>query len=349
MTFTFRPLRLPDDDDLLVDLLQQGFPELIGTIGGTAEHLRWKFARSLDDGLCLVGFDGDRPVSFYGVVPEIYVIDGHERRIGLVVDVMSHPEVRRRGLFEATGRAAMTMLADTSIEAVEGYPIRDDVMPGHIKVGWEVGFGLPVHVLATGWRGGGGAAPSWLPWLSVGAHAYRLASSVLRRERGAVVRRLDVDDFLADSASARLRAVPAGVSQIDRSDEFLRWRLARPGAEYTCHVVEAGSERGYAITRSLPLRGVPTVAVLDVAVDGRRAARAITAALVDEARRGGLWAIAICANPSFAKSLGLGRLGFVRTPMKFTLIHRSTSVPAASEWFRTERSWRMSWIDSDTT
>ena len=97
MSFTFRPLALPEDEELLRNLLLAGFPELRDGPGATPEHLRWKYGASAEAGLSLLGFDGERPVAFYGVVPLQYDIGGTAHTIGLVVDVMSHPDVRRGG------------------------------------------------------------------------------------------------------------------------------------------------------------------------------------------------------------------------------------------------------------
>ncbi len=349
MTFTFRPLRLPDDEKILLDLLLLGFPELAGTVAGTLEHVRWKFSRSTQHDLCLVGFDGERAVSFYGVIPQTYKIDGKERQIGLVVDVMSHPEVRRQGLFELTGRAAMHNLAARPIEGVEGFPIRDDVMPGHLKVGWAVGFPLPVYVLPTGWRPATfDGAPRWLAAFALCGLAYRSLTKPLRRHNLGTTRRLTVEQFVGDSAAQRLSTLQRG-SRLVRSADFMRWRLSRPGAEYACLVCESQHAEGYAIMRNLPLRGIPTAVVLDMVVTGKQGIRMMADALVEYARGERLTTIAMCANPAHAKQLRLGRVGFLRAPMKFTLIHRSTSEQPVSMWFQDESKWQMSWIDSDTT
>ena len=350
MTFTFRELCLPDDAEMLRELLVLGFPELEGTTGGTVDHLHWKFSRSLPYALCVVGFEAGRAVSFYGVVPRDYLVDGERRRIGLVVDVMSHPEVRRRGLFEQTGRFALAGLQHSPVEAVVGFPVRDDVMPGHLKVGWEVGFKLPVYLLPTGggFRESSGEA-SWLTAFRLAGGAYRRLTAALRKRPKATTQQLTVTEFVENPIAQRLCGSDGVNSRIERSLEFLCWRLGRPGATYVCLVSTHGERAAYAIARSTVLRGVRCLAVLDLAVDGKGAQRLVVGALVDFARREHLAAIVMWLPiGSHAKAIGLSSVGFLRTPMKFTLIHRSTSQLETRQLFADESRWRMSWLDSDT-
>ncbi len=347
MSFEFRPLSLPEDEETLQELLWLGFPELRDAATGTIEHTRWKFGAS--DGLSLLGFDGTRPVAFYGVLPRHYEVRGERHVLGLVVDVLSHPEVRRRGLFVATGRAAMERLEDSAVESVIGFPIRDDVMPGHLKVGWRAGFKLPVYVLPTGWTGRPApGAPRWLRAFDVAAAAYRIASRPLRRRPPGNATWLPAAEFATHPVVQALCAPTPGADRLTRAPEFWRWRLSRPGAEYRCLVVEAGGSSAYAVVRALDLRRIPSLAVLDFAASGRAARDLALASMLDQARLDRLSTIAVCANRSNARSLSLGRSGFLRSPQQFTLIHRATSPDGLDERFREESAWRMSWLDSDT-
>ena len=349
MSFAFRALTLPEDGEVVRELFQLGFPEVRGSAAESLEHIGWKFGGSADAGLSLLGFEGDRPVAFYGVLPREYRIRGEPHVIGLVVDVMSHPEVRRRGLFVATGSAAMERLEGSDVEAVIGFPIRDDVMPGHLKVGWRADFELPVYVLPTGWKGTPGLeAPRWLWAFNAAAKAYRMASGPLRRRPQGTSAWLTAEEFAAHPVVQDLCSPVPRWSQLSKTPEFWRWRLSRPGADYHCVVAESGGSSAYAVVRELELRGVPSLAVLDLAGSAPGALRLVLSSLLDLARRRGCSTIAMCANPSLARHLRLGRSGFLRSPLRFTLIHRPTSAGPVDDWFAQEREWRLAWVDSDT-
>jgi hypothetical protein len=350
VSFEFRSFLLPEDEDQVLELLLLGFPELKGTSSGTIEHLRWKFSRSLDPPTCVVGFEGDTPVSFYGVIPQEYQLNGKRRRFGLVVDVMSHPDVRRRGLFEASGRATMARMDQTPIEAVIGFPIRGDVMPGHLKIGWQIGFHLPIYVLPVGPHlTDEGGVPWWMRLYGFAATLYRYVTRPLRIRRDATEEPLDIDTLLRHGALSSSPKDGHERHELEKSEDFLRWRLSRPGTDYRAVSVAEADSSGVAIISEQLLRGIRTLCVLQMWVSGPAGTRLLTGALVRAAQDSGVAAIATCANPSHAAQLGLCRVGFIRTPMKFTLIFRATGDEAVDHCFSDESHWRMSWLDSDTT
>ena len=64
----------------------------------------------------------------------------------MVCDVMTHPEARGQGVFTKIGRYATEKMKEQKIHFTTGYPIRPEVIPGHIKVGWEKPFQLPLYL-----------------------------------------------------------------------------------------------------------------------------------------------------------------------------------------------------------
>lgn len=340
--FRFRELRLPGDEHALLALLRLGFPETAGKPENSAEFLAWKFSRDADQPLSELGFDRDgRLVSFYGVIPMDYVVAGERRTLGLVCDVMSHPEVRRRGLFVAAGRSAMRRLEAATVDAVTGYPIRADVMPGHLKVGWTVHFRLPVYLAATGASVPGSLARS------IAVRAGALLPHLPAATRGAV-REVDVEELAIVASGLAASLAARGTAIAVRDAPFLHWRLARPGASYLAVVAEGGRGTACAIARETVLRDIPALALLDIASDDRGATRAALRWLRLRARRAGLPVVAFCANAGTARQLGLGSAGFVRSPLTFRLIARPTGPNLAASAFGRDAEWHLTWLDSDT-
>ena len=64
-------------------------------------------------------------------------VGAHQRLGSIVVDVMSHPDYRKQGMFTALGRAGLADAGQAGIDFSFGFPIRKEVMPGHLKVGWR--------------------------------------------------------------------------------------------------------------------------------------------------------------------------------------------------------------------
>lgn len=348
--FRFRALDLPGDLPELRPLLALGFPETVGRPENTAEFLTWKFSRSSGGQLSEIGFlHGERgtrrAASFYGVIPIDYALGGERATLGLVCDVMSHPEIRRQGLFTKAGFSAMERLEHTAVAAVLGYPVRDDVMPGHLRVGWKPHFRLPVYVAPV-------TAPAGGPMpLRLGLRAAGSLARILRsRRRASDVSFVSAAEFIDSREPARLaRSAAAGGLRIAvREDDFLRWRLGRPGASYV-HVIARGrTGTACAVARLTELRGVSSLAVLDLMSDDLRATGALVDALWRDAREAGAGLLALCVNAGTARRLRLGRFGFVRSPLSFRLIARPTGPTLSSALFDDDRAWHLSWLDSDT-
>ena len=98
------------------------------------------------DGRAFIGIAeiNDVIVAHYAVIPLIYQTkDGKEIKVGLVVDVMTHPQYQRRGLFMALSRYSLPeAVKKLNITFTIGYPFTattyNSVIPGHQKVGWQL-------------------------------------------------------------------------------------------------------------------------------------------------------------------------------------------------------------------
>ena len=119
MSVDFHSLDLPDQGAMLHGLLNQGFPESKDSGLFSPEMLDWKFAKSGGHLNSLIGYVENSPVSFYGVLPRQYSFQGVVKTVGLVVDVLSIPAMRGRGLFVSSGQAVMNKLEKTEIEKNE--------------------------------------------------------------------------------------------------------------------------------------------------------------------------------------------------------------------------------------
>jgi CheY-like chemotaxis protein len=236
----------------------------------------------------------------------------------------------------------MQRLESTPVDAVTGYPIRADVMPGHLKVGWSAHFRMPVYVMATGAAVPGSRAQS------VAGLAGSTAPRLLGAGGHATVSEVGVEELAGVAAGLQAAAAASGTSIALRDASFLRWRLARPGASYVCAVADGRRGRAFAIARETHLRDVPALALLDLMSDDAGATRALLRWLRRRAHHSGLPVLAFCANSATARRLALGRLGLVRSPVTFRFIARPTGPDLVAGDFERDAAWHLTWLDADT-
>lgn len=85
-------------------------------------------------------------VGHYAVCPSKILVNSKEKHGSIVVDVMTHPDYRHQGMFTEMGKYALYDSGKSGIDFSYGFPIRKEVMPGHLKIGWKIAFELPVYV-----------------------------------------------------------------------------------------------------------------------------------------------------------------------------------------------------------
>lgn len=83
-------------------------------------------------------------VAGYGVIPNSYRLGATFKKVGLVCDVFTHPDYRRMGLFKRVSRVAIERETEQGTDFLIGFPIREEVMPGHLSVGWQHVFDMNI-------------------------------------------------------------------------------------------------------------------------------------------------------------------------------------------------------------
>ena len=129
------------------DLFKDCFPETNGEVIQEEIHYRWKFhsfpnAVQSYEYAC---YSDSEMVGYYAAIPYRYKIGEKETPIGMVCDVMTSSKHRGKGIFTKMGAYSTNELA-SKIPFTMGYPIRKEVIPGHLKVGWKIPFSLPLYM-----------------------------------------------------------------------------------------------------------------------------------------------------------------------------------------------------------
>lgn len=359
MELTFRQF---DHESNLTDqrsLFRNSFPEAVGTPAETSEHYYWKFhsfpgeMKSYE--YCAWATETNTLVGYYAAIPYRYRIAGQTLICGMVCDVMTHSSARGQGVFTRLGKYATDELKNSGIAFTTGYPIRPEVIPGHLKVGWKIAFPLPLYIKLL-------KADALLkarklklltPITNVGLGAFNFCVSkpfarserysATVRDTAGLVNLLEYDQFFADWSKGQRHLLVK-----DRN--FWKWRLGAPGTEYkiVC-IYEAEKLIAVAVTRATELKGIPTLAVLDLMVaSGHEQCLTFLHRQTELlARKLKTEAISVMVNKNWARQYRLLRHGFLKSPFIFQLIFKSLSESISEESLSQEDHWHLMWVDCD--
>jgi GNAT superfamily N-acetyltransferase len=317
-----------------------------------ARFIAWLYARNpVGEGLVWYAATGDADAPSAGqvaVVPLRVEVRGAAATAGLVLNVVTHPRWRGRGVFAALLAHAVADNARRGFRYTFALP-NPSSTPGFLRRAGFADAGRvplllapldPVRVAAT--RRG-------LVGLGAGVGARVLAAfGAAHRARAA---RLPVEEVPADwdgfdALWPRLRAA-RGVAVI-RDRAFAAWRFgACPTRRYRVHVVRSGGDAaGVIVTRLAPVLGIPAGLVVDLALVPGPTAEAAGAALLahacDELAAGGAALAASLMLPSSAEYRTLRAAGFVPCPrvlepQPFRVVLRAHGAmpPTLEGWFLT--------------
>lgn len=355
MAVEYRPFQL-EDLPAQRKLFEMSFPESKGTAAGSDAYHTWKFRDfpASPPAYEYVGEDDGRLVAYYAALPYPYRLKDRSVRGGMVCDVMTHPSHRGKGLFTAVGRYATKELARSGLAFVTGYPIRPEVIPGHLKVGWRIVQALPVWLNPVGTR-------SFLPealrpaasTLDLALHAVRCW---IRPARDYRVEVLDRERFLSDIAGGGeyrellARWAASVPNTLQKNAAFMRWRTGAPGAAYRFALLWRGATlAGMAVIRPAVLKGIKSLAMLDCMIDPAHlgGATALHVALARLARSMGHDAVASMCSREWARRYRFARSGYIRTPAVFSLIIKKLDDSIPDDQLYDASRWHVFWLDSD--
>jgi hypothetical protein len=310
-----------------------------------------------------VASDGDQIVGHYAIIPQYFFLNG-DRHIGsIVVDVMTDPDYRYQGMFVALGRYALSYATEkTNMEFTTGYPIRPEVLPGHLKTGWVVNFPMNAWVmplfldailkrrfpltekipgifLLT--RILGSIVFRSFSWLQL------LKNSTYRVER---LTRCDVARFNAFWDRFKASAPPNCLIQ-ERTAEYLSWRYdSNPSRNYTYHIAvdQQGDMAGFIVTRIASLMNVSAMVLVDALFlpgSGNDAVRGLIRDVRQMALANMCSMCAVMVNQPNLIFPSPWKYGFFPTPYRFKLITRELTENSVVQ--NPGLQWHLMWGDTD--
>ncbi len=339
------------------ELFRLCFPETRGTTEESGTHYQWKFDEfpAVTPSYQYVGCDGDKVVGYYAALPYRYMIDGVIHTSGMVCDVMTHPELRGKGIFTKIGRYSLTAMQSEGMDFTMGYPVRAEVIPGHLKVGWKIVQEMPVYVRPVGVRN---FIPSILSPLVPLANFVLSALQAWTRinPSGYTSETLTREVFLSEFSESTEFTDLISIWTAEQSNAlikdlaFLRWRTAAPGRQYHFLLLRfEGRLVGVAIARATRLRSIETLAVLDFMVERNHLAgcRALHSGLMRLAKDEKADLVACMTSVRWAKTYHFAGSCYVRTSAVFSLITKKLRSELTDESVYSDIRWHVFWIDSD--
>jgi len=354
----FRLFKYEEEIDSQRELFRESFPETIGTSVESVQHYSWKFQSfpagnkaSFEYGAY---FNGNL-VGYYAAIPYQYYVGEELMTCGMVCDVMTSPSMRGKGVFVNLGHHSTEDLGTQGVDFTTGYPIRPEVIPGHLKVKWEILFELPIYLKVL-------KSKALLETKKIGfisplidfmISQYHGMLGLLFGSKGLyeckVLTRAEFINIEKYDSFFNSWRKNKKIS-LRKSQDFIKWRTGAPGSEYRFIVIEdRGEIVAIAIVRRTDLKGIPTLAVLDMMVlDSQSDCLAFLYKKIDEvAREVKAETIAMMISKTWAKGYKLVKGGFVKTPLKFSFILKQLNPSLDRALVNSETNWHLMWIDSD--
>jgi len=338
-------------------LFKECFPENSGTSVETNEHYFWKFHSfpNIPPSYEYVAKSNGEIIGYYASLPYKYKVFGKEIAVAMVCDVMTGIKARGKGIFTKLGMYSTSELKKEGLAFTTGYPIRPEVIPGHLKANWQQIFDLPLYIsflkldvlLKKKHLNYFSLIPNqfikffhFIIGVSKSIKLPYMVESFSNKE----ISKIDgFNDFIKEW----LLLKPIGLI---KNTSFLEWRFNAPGKEYEIIVIrEKKKIIGVAITRFIIKESVPSLGVIDFMSlnDDKLFSDILHKSVLSTAKKYGAEAILGMLSKTNAKKLRFLKNGFIKSPFKFKLIIKNLNADIEQTILSEEKNWALMWIDSD--
>ena len=340
------------------NLFIECFPEIKGTSVEKINHYHWKF-HSINQGeksFEYAAYTDEDLVGYYAALPYRYIFNEEFLKIAMVCDVMTGVKARGKGVFTKLGIYSTNQLKDQGFDFSTGYPVRQEVIPGHIKAGWEIIFKLPLYgrflrfdsFLKT--KKVGYLAPfanliMWLwTWLIALFFNYSKRSLSTRSYNSDQLLEIDgFDDFYNKWGNQT-------TISLVKNSEFLSWRLGAPRKKYKIVTLnENNNIVGSLIAHETEKEGVPCIGILDISIlNGyEKYSHYLIKKIIKEMQANKAELLLMMMSKTMFKKYHLFMASFMKTPYTFSLIIKLLNSKIDFSAIKQEKNWHLMWIDSD--
>jgi GNAT superfamily N-acetyltransferase len=283
-------------------------------------------------------------------IPRQFSVNGETVLGTQSLDLMVHPDYRRRGIFAEMGSYAARRVRKEKGLFMTGFPIRKETIAGLIKIGWETIGELPVLVYPLQFRGIIDRYVHFFPFsLLLGGIARGVYSILWGRERRRGDQEIQLEEVtqLDEKFDRFWEKASASYSILGVRDRaFLSWRYFKhPVRTYTLfRALENGEMVGYLILRKVDLLHFNSTVIVDVLALGEKSLIPLIEKGIGQSRSWGTDLVGCMIPRKHPYYRQLRALGFIPSPKTFLFMvyrHEKEKVPLAPE------SWYVNWGDTD--
>lgn len=336
-------------------LFTECFPETIGASISTKTHYNWKFHSTYKTFEYGAYSDNDI-IGYYAAIPYKYKYFDKNITAAMVCDVMTGVKARGKGVFTKLGYYSNQKFKEGGLDFSSGFPIRPEVIPGHLKVGWEILFDLPLYTRFIKFNSflKNKKKSLFIPLFNTSAFFYGFLLNIFTKKNKEItvhnyssIKDIDLDDGFFSLLKEKQDQIP--ISLI-KDKEFIMWRLNAPKTQYNISVVKHNEKLvGYAISRFITKEGVPSIGILDISLlDGfYHLSRYLLKEIDRFAKKENAEFIFIMMSSYWFKNYELWKSGYLKSTYKFKYIFKRLNLPKDNVNLNDPMNWNLMWIDSD--
>lgn len=340
------------------ELFRLCFSETTGSSVETSNHYFWKFHDFPTDeskSYEYAAYCDDVLIGYYAALPFRYYINNEIKMCGMVCDVMTHPQMQGKGIFTKIGLYSTNKLKECGVDFTIGYPIRPEVIPGHLKVGWKIAFILPMYIslIKVNSLISNSRLYFLAPILNIFVKIYNSSLSFFNRaKRNYSHEILDINDFikLQDYNFFYEKWRQSVKNVLIKDLDFIRWRTNAPDCNYKYIVIRHEEQIiAISIVRYTKIKNIPCLAILDLMIlNGYYDSIPVINTIYQQlSRLNGIEAIVVMLSRFWAKKYRLLRMGYIKSPHVFKIIIKKLNDNLRDFDLYNEMNWHLMWIDSD--
>lgn len=334
------------------------FPETKNMDASSIEHYFWKFHSNFSSKKVheYSAYLDSNLVGYYASLPFEYFYKGNFFNIAMVCDVMTGVNSRGLGIFSKLGSYSTNDLAVSGFDFSIGFPIRKEVIPGHLKVGWTINFKLPLFIrvlkfdtLLKKYKLGFftfflNKINLWLNQLF-----YKLKSKKNQIYSFEIYSNKQINLIQGLSVFYSTWKEEAGF-RLNKDLNFLNWRLGGPNLDY--HILIARKESkivGALIGRRDVKNNVPFFGILDISVlkDNVGLASLLTDEIFKYSFNLNVDLLMFMMSKNNYLKHKLYKSLFFNSGHYFNFISKKFNSNLSSQEVFSEHNWDLMWIDSD--
>ncbi len=337
---------------------KEGILSLRGVVFGEEERdkldprfWQWEFTEGSDGkAFIYIVEDQNRIIGHFADIPRRFSVQGEVILGTLSLDLMVHPDYRRKGVFGAMGRYGAEKVKQENGLFLTAFPIRSETILGLKKIGWREVAKLPVLVYPIRFKG---ILNRYVHFPPLGLLAGGIASFFYfliyglkrKKETGGVeidqVGSLDEPfDLFWQKASALYPVM--GI----RNRDYLNWRyLQHPTRNYVIYrAKKSGEMRGYIVLRKVDLLKFNSAVIVDLLALDEEILSALVEKGIQHSRqeRADLLGVMVPQDHLYYKLLR--RKGFLPSLKTFLFMIYSH---ADKGIFLSPEKWYVNWGDTD--